>query len=72
MALRKAKRLLQEADDYLLIAEHKGDFKLNWASEESFGLLLNVAINSPQFRLILASVVEEAKDFLENMPDDEE
>lgn len=71
MGLRQAKFLLQKSDDFLIIAEVEGNFSIQYANDDSFGLLLNVAINSPQFRLILNSVCKEAKEFLENMPDEE-
>lgn len=67
--LRRVKRELNASDDYIVLTSGKQHYKVLYKSEESFGLLLNLCINSYPFRQIMKAVVQQADEYFEDQSD---
>lgn len=76
MTNRKAKRLLSEADDWVLItSKRKGDetnMMLTYNKEEAWEILLNLSIEKYHIRETLRNIIKFTDEYLEDKPDSPE
>lgn len=76
MTNRKAKRLLSEADDWVLItSKRKGDetsMMLSYNKEEAWEILLNLSIEKYHIRETLRNIIKFTDEYLEDKRDSPE
>lgn len=76
MTNRKAKRILSEADDWVLItSKRKGDetsMMLTYNKEEAWEILLNLSIEKYHIRETLRNIIKFTDEYLEDKPDSPE
>jgi len=72
VTIRKAKRHLNESDDFLLFTLVKtgdgGTFGIYHQNLESWEILLNLAVNDYHIRETLRNIITTADDYLANLP----
>ena len=73
MTLRKAKRFINQADEWIVFTqEQKNDkifFRTLISDERSWEVLLNVCVNDYHTREILRNILNTADEFIENNRD---